>query len=110
MATMDGDSALAAAVKEFVLRGFQPHSGQLVGERAEKFGSRPLWKKMRELGTELWIDTGSLGEAGELWDAEFTALTTNNTLLNREVQTGAYDGLIVEARALLDGFDLSSPI
>jgi transaldolase len=31
-------------------------------------------------------------------------LTTNNTLLNREIQTGQYDDLIQEATELLDGF------
>src|SRR6185295_5587676 len=34
---------------------------------------------------------------------EFTALTTNNTLLNKEVQKGIYDSVIKEAGPLLAG-------
>ena len=40
-----------------------------------------------------------------MWTREFTALTTNNTLLNKEVQTGTYDDLISEAADLLSGFE-----
>ena len=47
--------------------------------------------KLRELGTELWLDTGNLEEARSLWTPEFTALTTNNTLANQVVQTGIMD-------------------
>jgi transaldolase len=57
------------------------------------------------LGTQLWLDTGSLSESAALWTRRFSALTTNNTLLNREVQSGQYDGLIAEAAKLLAGAD-----
>lgn len=46
------------------------------------------------LGTELWLDTGNLEEARALWRAEFAGLTTNNTLVNQVVQTGALDDVI----------------
>jgi len=96
--------SLAGRVRDFVLEGFTPRFGQREGT----FPTHPVWKRMRELGSELWLDTGSLEESGELWTAEFTALTTNNTLLNREVQRGTYDELIPEAAALLaDCGDLS---
>jgi transaldolase len=71
---------------------------------AHRFGSpsivfreNPSWEKVRAVGTRLWLDTGDIEAARELWSAEFEALTTNNTLLNREIQKGAYDNLIREA-------------
>jgi len=96
------DETLAAAVKEFVLKGFHPNAPRPAAP------SHPAWAKLRQLGTELWLDTGSIQEASELWTREFPALTTNNTLLNKEVQSGAYDPLIVEADKLLRRFDLSA--
>src|SRR5689334_21538363 len=51
----------------------------------------PFWAGLAKLGTELWLDTGDLDAAGALWCDSFTALTTNNTLLNNEVQKGTYD-------------------
>lgn len=91
---------LAERVAGFVREGFSPSFGQLGG----RFGSLPLWRRLRELGTELWLDTGSIAEAEELWTREFSALTTNNTLLNKEVQSGVYDELIERAAKLLDEF------
>ena len=70
------------------------------------FDSNPTWARTRELGTQLWLDTGSLDESAELWTPEFQALTTNNTLLNNEVQKGIYDDLIGRACGILDDFDL----
>jgi transaldolase len=55
------------------------------------------WQKVREAGCSLWLDTGDIEEASRLWVTEFEALTTNNTLLNREVQKGIYDNLIPRA-------------
>jgi len=54
----------------------------------------PVWKKVRSAGSRLWLDTGDLEEASSLWSPEFEALTTNNTLLNKEVQKGIYDDFI----------------
>jgi len=76
--------------RRIVLEGFQPRYGEL----AETFEARPPWRRMRELGSQLWLDTGDMDAAAALWDRSFSALTTNNTLLNREVQKGTYDGLI----------------
>ncbi len=87
----------AQEIRKFVLEGFAPHFGQV----SERFPSRPEWRRLRELGTELWLDTGSLRDSGDLWTREFTALTTNNTLLNQEVQTGLYDALIARSADLL---------
>ncbi|MFC1604658.1 transaldolase family protein [Planctomycetota bacterium] len=55
---------------------------------------KPVWRKLRVLGTRLWLDTGDIEEAKKLWCSDFEALTTNNTLLNNEIQKGIYDDLI----------------
>lgn len=70
-----------------------------IDERLLSAPSNPLWARLRELGTELWLDTGDLEQAAALWSAEFTALTTNNTLLNKEIQKGIYDAWIPAAAA-----------
>ncbi|NVL93238.1 MAG: transaldolase family protein [Desulfobacterales bacterium] len=57
----------------------------------------PVWKKVRNTGSRLWLDTGDIEEALSLWSSEFEALTTNNTLLNKEVQKGIYDDFIRRA-------------
>jgi transaldolase len=88
---------LCREISDFVKAGFSPRFGQL----KETFKSNPLWHKLRELGTELWLDTGSIEDSQELWTREFSALTTNNTLLNREVQTGRYDSLVPKANQML---------
>ena len=90
--------------------------GQFVREQAEAFGdtraepgaSNPLWQRLRGLDSELWLDTGDMDAVGKLWTDELTALTTNNTLLNREIQKGTYDRLITEATAVLEEFPLLS--
>ncbi|NQT93385.1 MAG: transaldolase [Lentisphaerae bacterium] len=61
----------------------------------------PTWSAVRAAGTSLWLDTGDIEVAGTLWNAEFEALTTNNTLLNREVQKGLYDDLVGEAASAI---------
>jgi transaldolase len=61
----------------------------------------PFWQSLRSTGTELWLDTGDMEEAEANWTAEMTALTTNNTLLNNEIQKGIYDEFIPEALKLV---------
>lgn len=56
--------------------------------------AKPLWAALSVLGTEPWLDTGDLQAAEQVWDPKFQALTTNNSLLNKEVQQGSYDDLI----------------
>jgi transaldolase len=87
------DSAFASTVRKFCLEGFKPQFGKL----AATFPSNPLWAAARRAGSELWLDTGDVDEARSLWCREFTALTTNNTLLNKEVQKGTYDKLVPRA-------------
>ncbi len=72
--------------------------------------SDPFWKSLRALGTRLWMDTGDLQAAEKLWTSEFGGLTTNNTLLNKEVQKGIYDTVIREASGLLGDLDVESRV
>ena len=59
--------------------------------------SDAFWQGLKRTGTELWLDTGDIHEAEKNWSAEMTALTTNNTLVNKEIQKGIYDAFIVSA-------------
>jgi transaldolase len=61
----------------------------------------PFWESLRKTGTELWLDTGDMEEAETNWTAEMSALTTNNTLLNNEIQKGIYDVFISEAKSIV---------
>ncbi len=61
----------------------------------------PFWEALRNTGTELWLDTGDVEEAEANWSAEMSALTTNNTLLNNEIQKGIYDVFISEAKSIV---------
>ncbi len=90
-------------IRTFVRRSFS----QPAGESQTQAGQHPLWSKLTQLGSELWLDTGSIDDAARLWTNEFSALTTNNTLLNREVQKGSYDLLIGQAGKLLAPYQLS---
>lgn len=61
----------------------------------------PFWESLKSTGTELWLDTGDMEEAEANWSAEMSALTTNNTLLNNEIQKGIYDSFISEAKSIV---------
>jgi transaldolase len=61
----------------------------------------PFWASLRSTGTQLWLDTGDIEEAESNWTAEMSALTTNNTLLNNEIQKGIYDDFISDARKIV---------
>jgi transaldolase len=63
----------------------------------------PFWESLQNTGTELWLDTGDVEEAEANWTAEMSALTTNNTLLNNEIQKGIYDVFISEAKSIVRG-------
>ena len=91
------DPKLIEVTRDLALQGFAPR----FGERADEFPSHPLWRRMKDLGSELWLDTGDITAIETLWTREFTALTTNNTLLNREVQKGTYDELVPAAASAL---------
>jgi transaldolase len=65
------------------------------------FEDNSEWQKLQDAGTELWLDTGDIDAASSLWNSSFKALTTNNTLLNKEVQKGIYDDLVGETAAAI---------
>lgn len=72
--------------------------------------SDQFWEALTETGTELWLDTGDIEEAEANWSAEMSALTTNNTLLNNEIQKGIYDIFISEAKHILNGLPLEEKV
>lgn len=86
-------SKLSDAVHAFVRSSLKHEFGK------PKFKGAPdaEWAKMTALGTQLWLDTGDMDEAAKLWNSSFSALTTNNTLLNKEIQKGIYDSLVAGA-------------
>lgn len=95
------DSTFAKTVAEFCLRDFEPPAADL----RSTFPSQAVWKDLIATGTAAWLDTGDIDAIRELWTQEFTALTTNNTLLNKEVQKGIYDALVPEAAAMIRDAD-----
>ena len=76
-------------------------SSGLAGSLGILHSSDSFWKSLKDTGTEIWLDTGDIEEARKLWTKEMSALTTNNTLLNNEIQKGIYDGFIVDVNKLL---------
>jgi transaldolase len=85
--------SLESSVHEFVRKGF----AHKFGKPAVAVKDDPEWRKVRNTGTRLWLDTGDIDEAAKLWNSSFDALTTNNTLLNKEIQKGIYDSLVSKA-------------
>ncbi len=69
-----------------------------------------LWNKFSETGINLWLDTGDIEAARTLWNNNFTALTTNNTLLNKEIQKGIYDETISDASGLFNDLNKEDKI
>jgi transaldolase len=98
------DQSVADLVHGFVL-------SKSAGEgKALLFSEDSFWKGLRGVGTELWLDTGDMDAASKIWTREFSALTTNNTLLNKEVQKGIYDEVIRDAGGLLGSLDASQRV
>ena len=82
----------------------QPIPEQILPELLNRFDdpkvnanpSQPLMKACKETGSEIWLDTGDMDAIDRLITPEISAMTTNNTLLNKEVQKGIYDTVIRE--------------
>ena len=98
------DTAHAKYIHELILDGIDLTQPPIQAK------SDPFWKGLRDAGTELWLDTGDMDDAASIWTAEMTALTTNNTLLNKEVQKGIYDEFIAKANDLLSDFSVEERI
>jgi len=95
------NNALAAKVRELVTTGFT----HKFGEPTHKGAPSKIWQSVVAAGSRLWFDTGDLDEAAKVWTAEFSGLTTNNSLLNKEIQKGIYDELIRKSTAALRSAD-----
>ena len=89
-------------IHNFLTAGFS----QKFGKVKSSFASSKLWQKFNDIGTELWLDTGNINDISKYWTQQFTSLTTNNTLLNKEVQSGRYDRLIADIAEILNKYDL----
>lgn len=94
---MKNINAIAKAAYEISRKGFKHEFGKPKMDIKEQ----AIWEKVRCAGTRLWLDTGDMDVASGLWCEEFEALTTNNSLLNKEIQKGIYDNLITEAASVI---------
>lgn len=96
------DSTLPQDVADFCLQQVPD-----VQQNRSSFASSDLWAAVAKTGTSLWLDTGDIEAAKALWTQNFVALTTNNTLLNNEVQKGIYDTLVPSTAKLLQDKGIS---
>ncbi|WP_303917645.1 transaldolase family protein [Draconibacterium sediminis] len=87
------NETLKEKIKQFVL--------QDVNESKVSASPDPFWQGLKNTGTELWLDTGDMEEAEKNWSAEMTALTTNNSLVNNEIQKGIYDDFVEQTVAIV---------
>ncbi len=87
-------------LESFIKGSFKPKFGELKAT----FKTNHTWAALKHLKTNLWLDTGNIDDSQKLWTQEFSALTTNNTLLNKEIQTGRYDALISQVSDMLNSY------
>lgn len=81
------DAQVIDAVSRLALKDYR-------GPGKPEYAPREKYEWLRKAGSRLWLDTGDLQAADEVWGPEVEALTTNNTLVNQVVQTGSMDGLV----------------
>lgn len=96
------NDSLKQKIRQFVLEGVDETR---IDAKADVF-----WQSLKEAGTELWLDTGDMEEAAKIWTAEMTALTTNNTLVNKEIQKGIYDEFIARTREIVKDLPVEKQI
>lgn len=101
---LDPHSPLADDLQEFIRQDIDLET------RPEAVGGESLWQGLREQGSELWLDTGDIQAIEALWSDHFSGLTTNNSLLNDQVQSGVYDDLIVQADRMVQELPLSQRV
>ncbi|MCF8223326.1 MAG: transaldolase family protein [Bacteroidales bacterium] len=82
-------------IKNFIIDG--------INEERVNAASDPFWANLHNTGTTLWLDTGDMEEALDVWTGDMEALTTNNTLINKVIQKGIYDDFIPRTRDILSG-------
>ncbi len=95
-------SSVHEVIRNYILKS--------VNEEKIKPAGNSFWKNLNNAGTEIWLDTGDMESASGLWTKEMSALTTNNTLLNNEIQKGIYDNLIPELRKLVKDFSADEQV
>ena len=100
MCSVDLDLNLERDLKSIITEGFSPDFNQL----KKKFNSDDKWKRLNESGTILWLDSGSIEDIEGEWTKEFSGLTINNSLLNKEIQAGRYDSLIPKINEVLNKY------
>jgi transaldolase len=91
--------ATAEKIRDFVQAGIE------IDRPDRSFESDPFWQNLARTGTEIWLDTGDMDAALQIWTREMRALTTNNTLLNKEIQKGIYDDFIRKADEIVADLD-----
>ncbi|WP_372647934.1 transaldolase family protein [Draconibacterium sp.] len=96
------NETLKEKIKQFVL--------QDVNESKVSAGPDPFWQGLKNTGTELWLDSGDMEEAEKNWSAEMTALTTNNSLVNNEIQKGIYDDFIEQTVEIVKDLPIEEQI
>ncbi|WP_153556343.1 transaldolase family protein [Roseimaritima sediminicola] len=95
LAVIEPQSAPSDRIAAFVHDGID-----LEASRPEPKSS-DVWKKLNRTPTALWLDSGDIQDIESLWCQQFSGLTTNNSLLNKEVQNGTYDDLVPRAAELV---------
>lgn len=85
--------SLEKKIREYIQKGIKEEK---VNRPADSF-----WTALKDCGTTLWLDTGDMDEALEIWSGDMEALTTNNTLINKVIQTGIYDDFIASTQEIL---------
>jgi len=93
------DPGMQKKIREYILTG--------VDDKKFRAHTDPFWSKLKDTGTTIWLDTGDIEEAEEVWTSEMDALTTNNTLINKVIQKGIYDDYISRTRELVSSLDFS---
>jgi transaldolase len=101
---LDPHSPLADDLQDFIRQDIDLET------RPEAVRGEPLWQGLCEQGSELWLDTGDIPAIESLWNDRFSGLTTNNSLLNDQVQRGVYDDWIGQADRLLRELPLSQRV
>jgi transaldolase len=96
---IEPDSRLSYEIHQTIRQGIDLEGAAIEAE------DDPFWKELCELGTEVWLDTGDVEAIEPIWSRQFSGLTTNNTLLNEEVQKGIYDDLIASSDKSLGDLD-----
>jgi len=70
-------------------------------QKLESITENAHWQGLEKTGSQLWLDTGDMEASEKLWNASISGLTTNNTLLNLEIQKGIYDSVVTDVEKIL---------